>query len=143
MNPDEIKAYLARATFSESRKARVCYDLARYYKWKNIPFEMPRYRQIEKLPFIPLEAEVEALISGMGKKTATLLQLLRETGMRCGEAWNSKWTDIDYERNTIVVQPEKNSKSRVLKISNRLIAMINQLPRGFTVDIPHGRTRPN
>jgi integrase len=128
MNPDEVKGYLAKATFSESRKQRISWDLFRFYRWKNIPFEMPRYRQVEKLPFIPLESEVDQLISGCGPKTATLLQL-RETGMRCGEAWAAKWTDIDYERNTIVVQPEKNSRSRVLKISNRLISMPNQLPK--------------
>ena len=128
-DPEEVKGYLARATFSEGRKERISHDLARYYKWKGIPFEKPRYRKIEKLPFIPLEAEVDQLISGVGKKTATLLQLLRETGMRCGEAWNAKWTDIDMERCTIVVQPEKNSKSRILKISNRLISMLNQLPK--------------
>jgi integrase/recombinase XerD len=129
LNPDEVKGFLAKATCSESRKQRISWDLARFYKWKGVPFEMPRYRQVEKLPFIPLETEIDQLISGCGHKTATLLQLLKESGMRCGEAWNSKWTDIDYERNTIVVQPEKNSRSRILKISNRLISMLNQLPK--------------
>jgi len=121
---------LAKAKCSEGRKERACYDLARFYAWKGIVFEKPRYRKIESLPFIPLESEIDALVAGTGKKTAALLQLLKETGMRCGEAWNVKWTDINYEQNTITVNaPEKNSKSRILKITNRSIAMLNQLPK--------------
>jgi len=46
----------------------------------------PRYRRVRKLPFIPLEKEIDDLIAGCGPKTATFLQLLKETGMRAGEA---------------------------------------------------------
>jgi integrase len=129
LEPEVFKEYLASNKLSESRKERLANTLAMFYKWKGIPFDKPRYRKIEKLPFIPLESEIEQLVSGMGKKTASLLQLLRETGMRCGEGWNAKWADIDFERSTITVRPEKNSNSRVLKISNRLIAMLNRMPR--------------
>lgn len=121
LEPETFKEYLASNKLSESRKERLANTLALFYRWKGIPFDKPRYRKIEKLPFIPLEMEIEQLVSGMGKKTASLLQLLRETGMRCGEAWNAKWIDIDFERNTITVRPEKNSNSRVLKISNKLL----------------------
>jgi hypothetical protein len=38
-----------------SRKEKICQGLGRLYKFKNIPFNMPRYRSIEKLPFISLE----------------------------------------------------------------------------------------
>ncbi len=126
---DAVKTHLAKAKVSEGRKERVSNDLTRFYKFKGIPFEKPRYRKIEKLPFIPLESEVEQLISAMGQKTGTFLQLLRETGIRCGEAWNLKWVDLDSERGTVNVVPEKNSKPRQLKVSNRLLAMLNRLPK--------------
>jgi integrase len=113
---DTVKTYLGKAKVSEGRKERVSNDLVRFYRFKGIPFEKPRYRKIEKLPFIPMEFEVEQLISAMGQKTGTFLQLLRETGIRCGEAWNLKWVDLDSERSTVNVAPEKNSKPRQLKI---------------------------
>jgi integrase len=103
--------------------------LARFYGWKRIPFEKPNYRRVGRLPFIPLE--VDQLIVGVGKKAATFLQLLKETGMRPGEAWNLRWTDIDTERLTVTVLPEKNSNSRRLKISARLIAMLNGLAQRY------------
>jgi len=36
-------------------------------------WEPPRYKPVKKLPFIPLEEELDALISGCNKKTAALL----------------------------------------------------------------------
>jgi integrase len=127
--PEAVKEYLANAKISESRKAKLAADLQRFYNHLAIAFEKPNYRQPEKLPFVPLESEVEQIVSGMGRKTACFLQLLRETGARAGEAWNANWTDIDAERNIIVVTPEKNSRPRQLKLSGRLIGMLNSQPR--------------
>ena len=126
---EAVKSFLAKAEVSEGRKERLSNDLARFYRYKGLHFDKPNYRKIERLPFIPLEAEIDALISGSGTKTACLLQLLKETGIRSGEAWNLKWIDFDSERCTVNVTPEKNSKPRQLRVSSRLIAMLNQLPR--------------
>jgi integrase len=89
----------------------------------------PRYHRIEKIPFIPTEQEIDQLIAGCGEKTAVLLQALKETEMRIGEAWNLKWTDIDFVNTTISVTPEKGSHARMFKVSNKLLAMINTLPK--------------
>jgi hypothetical protein len=35
---------------------------------------MPRYNRIQKLPFIPLETEIDQIISGVGNKTATFIK---------------------------------------------------------------------
>ena len=128
LNPEEAKAYLARAEMTESRKELVGMHLSRFYEYKGIPFERPRYRRVETLPFIPLEGEIDALIAGVGKKTAAFLQLLKETGCRPGEAWDLRWIDLDPHRNTITIRPEKGSRARQFQLSNRLIAMLNRLP---------------
>jgi plastocyanin len=118
LSPESAKDYLAKTKVSETRKVKICEDLDRFYKYKQIPFTKPRYREIETLPFIPLEMEITQLISGMGRKTACFLQLLRETGMRLGEAFDLKWTDLGLERGVVTVLPEKHSHSRQLKISS-------------------------
>lgn len=99
-----MKTYLSSAELSENRKEKLTDDLARFYRYKHIPFDRPKHRRIEKLPFIPLESEIDQLISGVGKKTATFLQLLKETGVRPGEAWNLKWMDIDFNSGTVSSQ---------------------------------------
>jgi integrase len=98
LNPESVKAWLTSSPVSINRKEKICQDLARFYKWKGTPFNMPRYQRIIKIPFIPLEAEVDQLISGCGKFTATFLQLAKETGCTSGELWDLKWTDIDFQR---------------------------------------------
>jgi len=77
-----------------------------------------------------LESEIDALIACSGKKISALLQLLKETGMRIGEALRLKWTDIDYKRNLIILnEPEKGSEPRIFKVSNLLISKLNKLPK--------------
>ena len=59
---------------------------------------------------------------------ATFLQLLKETGIRSGEAWKLKWTDFDFENRNVRVTPEKGGDPRSLEISNKCIAMLKALP---------------
>jgi len=81
-----------------------------------------------KLPFIPLESEIDQLIAGFKKRTATFLQTLKETEARCGEAWALKWTDLNGNILTINA-PEKGSLPRQHKISEKLVSMLQSLPK--------------
>ena len=117
LDPEAVKTHLASRKVSVGRKVKICEDLARFYKFKGIPFQPPRYRRIDTIPFVPQEKEVDQLISGCGKKTATFLQLLKETGMRPGEAWTLRWKDFDYDRASVTITPEKGSNARQLRIS--------------------------
>lgn len=49
--------------------------------------------------------------------------------MRPGEAWLLKWIDLDFNNSSVRVTPEKGSNPRILKLSNKLIAMLTALPR--------------
>jgi integrase len=49
--------------------------------------------------------------------------------MRPGEAWKLKWIDLDIERKTISVTPEKNSRPRLFKLSNQLLERLDKLPK--------------
>ena len=127
-NPESVKSYLARLDATEARKEALVIRLNRFYRWKEIGWTPPRYRRVEKLPFIPLETEVDQLIAGFRSRTITcFLQLLKETGVRPGEAWQLTWTNIS--SNIVTVTPEKNSNPRQFKVSEKLMAMLNQIPR--------------
>ena len=76
-----------------------------------------------------MEKEINSLIAGCGKKVAASLQLIKETGMRIGEAWRLRWIDIDEESRTIRCRPEKGGNPWLFKVSGRLIAMLNTLPK--------------
>jgi integrase len=129
VDPESVKEYIAKSRVSQNRKCVLADAIARYYNFKQIPFQKPIYRKILRLPFIPLEKEIDDLISGTSKKISVFLLLLKETGLRCGEAWALKWTDLDFARSCLNCTPEKNSNPRHLKMSNRLISMLNLLPK--------------
>jgi len=50
-----------------------------------------------------MEHELDHFIGGAYKKLATFLQLLRETGMRCGEVLRLKWTEVDFKNGAITL----------------------------------------
>ena len=59
-----------------------------------------------------------------------MLQLLKETAMRIGEAGKLRWIDVNFENNTVTVNdPEKGGNPRMIKISSKLAAMLNALPK--------------
>ena len=134
-DPESVKAVIAnQKSWSEGRKANAVDAYTSFLIMSGGKWDPPRYKRIRKLPFIPTEAEVDQLIAGCGPKTATLLQLLKETGMRIGEAWRLQWTEVDMVSNTVRVTPEKGSNPRIFKLSGKLMAML---------DAVHRRTKNN
>jgi len=110
---------------------------------KGFDFQKPIYKRADSLPFIPLEEELNALISGSGKKMSAFLQILKDTGARSGELWNVRWTDIDLANSMVYIRPEKGSEARVVKLSTRAIALLNLFPHSsdkiFEGDLDHFR----
>jgi integrase/recombinase XerD len=130
-NPESVKGVIAlQEKWSDATKVTLVAAYARYASVNGIQWVRPRYRATNKLPFVPLESEIDALIAYCGKKTSTLLQLLKETGMRIGEALKLKWTDINFEGRAILLNnPEKHSNARSFKISEKLYSMLLRLKK--------------
>jgi len=128
-DPETIKEVLTKQTWSEGRKEYVTETYSNFLIMVGGKWDPPRYCRIEKIPFIPTEQEIDQLIAGCGEKTSALLQTLKETAIRVGEAWRLKWIDIDYVNSTIRITPEKGSHARQFKVSSKLLAMITMLPK--------------
>ena len=131
LEPESIKAVIAaQMTWNNSTKMLVVAAYKKFAIHNNITWTLPRYESNRKLPFIPLEKEIDDLIASCGKRMAVILQLLKDTAMRIGEAVDLMWTDIDFERKVVLLnRPEKHGNARELKISDKLIAMLNRLPK--------------
>ncbi len=106
------------------------YARAASAKMLGLNWEKPKVNRARRIPFIPLERELDDLIAAASRRTACYLQLLKETGMRAGEALRLKWTDIDFERQTVTLNtPEKGGNPRVWKVSSKLVEMLKTIPR--------------
>jgi integrase len=130
MDPESVKVALTKYRASQNRKRNVINAYTQFLKLNGMTWEKPKCKVTRKFPFIPLEKELDALISGSGPKLSAFLQLLKDTAMRCGEAKRLLWTDIDFEKNTIILnEPEKGSKARMWKVNAKLMGILSLLPR--------------
>ncbi len=130
LSPESVKDVLAaQDEWSNNYKKIVIYAYDNFAEMLNISWKPPICKPLGKLPFVPLEKEVDTLIAGCSKKVATSLQLMKETGMRIGEVWSLEWTDIDERRRTIRCQSEKYGNPRMFKVSGKLLSMLNALPK--------------
>jgi len=127
--PNDVLAHISTQKWTNGTKQRATNAIRLYYKTNNIQTELPKYKTEERIPFIPQEQELDQLISGTKHQLATFLQTLKETAARYGEALRLKWTDLDTENTTLTFnQPEKGSRPRTAKISNKLLIMLSALP---------------
>ncbi len=131
LNSESVKAtIMIHPTRSNSTKAQVITTYKKFAVLNNISWTPPKCEVVRKLHYIPLEKDIDELIASCGKKLSTMLQLLKETAMRIGEALRLDWDDVDFEQRTITPNnPEKNGDPRMFKISEKLIAMMGRLPR--------------
>lgn len=129
LDAETVKDTISKQKWSGNRKRNVINAYALYLKMHGLEWEKPRFQITQKMPFIPTESELDALIAGCGRKTSTFLQLLKETAIRSGEAKRLQWINLDIERRIVTLNdPEKNSNARMWKVSQKLVGMLEALP---------------
>ena len=77
-----VKAYLATLEWSLGTKEIASNVLNGFYKLQGVPFSKPRYRRVDKLPFLQNEGEIDLLIGGCSRRVGSFLQFLKWTGAR-------------------------------------------------------------
>jgi integrase len=141
-DPESAKEYLAKIKKSINTKASYCVAYTAFLSWQDKTWKPPKYSARSPIPeFIPTEEEIDQLIAGSGKKTAAILQTLKETGMRIGECLSLKWTTLNEQANILTLNtPEKNSLPRIFNISPKLVLILQSLAK--TNEKIFGLTKP-
>jgi len=131
LDPEKIKGIIAKQTgWGNGYKSNVVLAYTTFLNMHGITWKPPKYRKSEKLPWIPMEKELDQLIMATGKRMSIFLQILKETGADPGEANAIEWIDIYTEAQTIAVNhPVKGHKPRILDVSRNLIDRLNTLPK--------------
>jgi integrase len=129
LDGEAVKDYVARSQYKGSTKRGIFTSYASYAKFKGFTFAIPRVTLEDTIPFIPLEAEIDCLISASGRKLGTFLLMLKETGARTGELMREEWADLDPDTGVLNIRPEKRGRARQVKLSNRLLSMVSRLPK--------------
>jgi len=131
LNPDAIKGFIAKqATWEDGFKRNAVYAYTTFLAMHGLKWNPPHYKRPEKLPFIPLESELNQLITTTGKRMSIFLQGLKETGADPGELFALEWIDINPQTRTLTINhPVKGHNARIIKVSRDLIDRLGTLPK--------------
>jgi integrase len=129
LDPEDVKRVIGRLGVKDGTKLQYVYAYSAFARMLKITWERPKYKQEETLPFIPDEKELDQLIAAChSKRMAAYLQCLKETYADPGEALRLRW--IDVSGNVVTInRPVKGHLPRRLEVSNKLISMLNALPK--------------
>jgi integrase len=138
LDPENVKSLIARQPWKDSVKALAVQAYNIMAKMLNIQWAPPKYKRQETLPWIPEESELDQLIASCkSRRMAAFLQTLKETFADPGEALRLRWIDVDASNGVITInRPVKGHRPRQLKVKNRLIAMLNALPKKSELIFP-------
>jgi len=128
-NPDEVAVYLVKMNCSSGYKANLIFAYDDYVEMMGWEWNRPKVNEVKKPIRVPLETDIDQLIAGCHHVKGAFLQLLKETGMRPSVAFDRKWDDIDFRTKQIHITPKKRGNPRSLPISEKLLAMLNQLEK--------------
>ena len=132
-NSDSVEAVLARENFSIANKERLVQAYSSFTKTFKILWMPIKTGYRPKQPYCPPESLLDQLIAHLGPRNAAFFQMEKDTGARVGEACKVKWEDINEDNNTIRInEPEKNSNTRTIKVSEKTIAMLKRLSKKYS-----------
>ena len=83
---ESVKKVIAQQDWSKGRKWNVVKAYTLFLKMQGLTWEKPRYKPVEKLPFIPTENEIDELIAGCSKQVSAFLQLLKKLVQDAGKS---------------------------------------------------------
>jgi len=88
----------------------------------------PNLKRDKRLPVILSKKEIEnIIISTKNFGHRTMMMLMYSSGMRAGELINSKWEDIDFDRNLIHIKLAKGNKDRIVMLSPKVKKNLKRL----------------
>lgn len=136
-DPEHVKTVIGQMQRKDGQKTKngtkmlCCYAYDSFVKMLKLSWDIPKYTQEDHDPFVPDETELDALINAAKSKLlVAFLQSLKETFGDPGEVLRIKWLDVDTNNKAISIRyPVKNHLPRTLNVSNRLLAMIDALPK--------------
>ena len=129
-NPDSFVRFLNTCSWASGTKDVAVDSYRDYLNMIGLTeVKLPHIRREDKLPFTPLESEIDTIIHSVRTKTATFLRLLKDTGCRPVEAWSIKWSDIELTNKCVTITGVKYSNSRKLKLSEQTLNMLYALPK--------------
>lgn len=125
--PEEIKSFIARADWSNGYKENMVNAYNHYAVFHKLSWKRPRYQRAFSIKKLPLESDIDLIISHTKTRSRVAFKLAKECGLRPIEV--SRLTPRQIDLNTGLIYPEtaKGGGARVLKLKQETQALLKKL----------------
>jgi len=123
-SPDSVKTFIATFDRKDGYKRALCYAYDCYVKANGLTWKKPKYWVASKLPRIPLESEIDLIISKSSLKLSTAISISKDTGLRPVECMNLRLRDLDLNKGAVYPATAKHGSPRVLKLKPKTVTML-------------------
>ncbi len=121
--------FILKNNLSASYQNQIVNAIKLYFKTlKNIKIELDkihRPKRAKVLPNVLSKEEVKLILEAHNNvKHKTMLSLIYSCGLRRSELINLKITDIDSNRNIVIIRQAKGKKDRIAPLSPKILALL-------------------
>ena len=132
--PEQVKELVARADWSNGYKQNIVNAYNHYAKVHGISWKVPQYQRARSIKKVPLESDIDLVISHTLTKNRTAFKLIKECGLRPIEVSRLTLSHFDLNRRTVYPETAKGGAARVLELKNDTLALIKDLVSGKNLD---------
>ena len=100
--------------------------------YNDVVKDIPRMKNERKLPWVLSKQDIAKIIENThNKKHRLILSIAYGCGLRLGEIARLKKSDIDFNRNIIIIKQAKGKKDRIVMLSKSLKQSINSYLKDY------------
>jgi len=121
-----VKTFVATFDRHNGYKRNLIMAYEHYVKLHGLTWTKPKYHENAKMPKIPLEAKIEAIMANAPLKLSTAIAISKDTGLRPVELMRTTLRNLDLQNGAIYPETAKHGSPRVLKITNKTLNMLNK-----------------
>ena len=126
-NPETVKEFIAKAEWSNGYKCNIVNAYNHYAKFHGLSWQIPTYQRAYSIKKLPLESNIDLIISYTKTRNRVALRLVKECGLRPIEVSNLTLRQIDLHNGLVYPETAKGGEARVLKMKSETLALLKQL----------------
>jgi integrase len=137
-DPESVKGFIANFDRKDGYKRGLVYAYDKYVQLHKLQWKRPKYYQRQKLPKIPLEQDINAIITSASRKLAPAIAISKDTGLRPIEVTELTLRHLDLNKGIIYPESAKHGTARALKITKTTLNILNSYIESNNINIKDG-----
>ena len=143
---DDMFRQVLASEWCDKSKQYALITVQQFAEFKGLKVEKPNFRVYDNREmFVPSPSMVKQLIYRIRSlKLRAMVLIAVETGATLSEVWRLTWKDVNFQNKTITITGVKGHRTYTYPISNELLGLLMQIPRGNENErifkVKHART---